>query len=76
MLPACRPTMKKIIAVDEAWIYAYDLETSDPSEYRAKGEAEPKRSHQSRSKIKVILTVFFNYRGFILKVTKLIWKNR
>ncbi|XP_039958584.1 histone-lysine N-methyltransferase SETMAR-like [Bactrocera tryoni] len=51
--------MKRIITVDESWIYAYDPETDDQSdEYRDKGEP-------NRSKIKVVLTVFFGYRGVI-----------
>ena len=54
------------ITGDETWIYAYDPETTDQSsEYRAKGEARPKQSRQSRSKIKVMLTVFFDYRGVV-----------
>ncbi|XP_011631491.1 histone-lysine N-methyltransferase SETMAR-like [Pogonomyrmex barbatus] len=58
--------MKRMITGDETWIYAYDPETTDQSsEYRAKGEARPKRSCQSRSKIKVLLTVFFDYHGVV-----------
>ena len=49
-----------------SWIYAYDPETIDhSSEYRLKDQAKPKRPHQSRSKIKVMLTVFFDYRGVV-----------
>ena len=33
------------------------------SEYRAKGEARLKRARQSRLKIKVMMTVFFDFRG-------------
>ena len=48
------------------WIYAYDPETTDQSsEYRAKGEARPKRAHQSRSKIKLRMTVFFDFRAVV-----------
>ena len=54
---------KQIITCDKSWIYAYDPETTDQSsEYRLKGEAKPR---QSRSKIKEMLTVFFDYRGFV-----------
>ena len=46
----------------QSWIYVYDPETTDQSsEYRLKGE----RPCQSRSKIKVKLTVFLNYRGVV-----------
>ena len=57
---------KQIITGDESWIYAYDPETTDQSsQYRLKGDAKPKRPRQSRSKIKVMLTVFFDYRGVV-----------
>ena len=46
--------------------YAYDPEAGDKSsEYRAKGEARPKGTCQSRSKIKVMMTVFFDFRGVV-----------
>ncbi|CAH2096444.1 unnamed protein product [Euphydryas editha] len=58
--------MKRIITGDESWIYAYDPETDDQSaEYRAKGEPRPKKPRQSKSKIKVMLTVFFDHRGVV-----------
>ena len=42
---------KQIITGDESWIYAYDPET--------------KRPRQNRSKINVILAVFFDYPGVV-----------
>ena len=43
-----------------------DLETTDQSsEYRTKGEARLKRARQSRSKIKVMMTVLFDLRGVV-----------
>ena len=36
-----------------------------PSEYRAKVESRPKRAHQSRSKIKHMMTVFFDFRAVV-----------
>lgn len=66
MLSDYQVNMKCMITGDEVWIYAYDPETTDQSsEYRTKGEARPKKSRQSRSKIKVMLTVFFDYRGVV-----------
>ena len=66
MLSDYQAVYKRIITGDETWIYAYDPETTDQSsEYRAKGEARPKRPRQSRSKIKVMLTVFFDFRGVV-----------
>ena len=47
-------------------ICAYDPETTDHSrEYRAKREPRPKKSRQIRSKIKVMLPVFFDYLGVV-----------
>uniref|UniRef100_A0A182HWZ5 Mariner transposase n=1 Tax=Anopheles arabiensis TaxID=7173 RepID=A0A182HWZ5_ANOAR len=58
--------MKSIITGDETWIYVFDPETTDQSsEYRSPNEPSPKKSRQSRSKIKVMLTVFFDYRGVV-----------
>lgn len=66
MISDYETVMKRIITGDETWIYAYDPETTDQSsEYRAKGERRPKKSRQSRSKIKVMLTVFFDCRGVV-----------
>ena len=63
MLSDYQDKLKCIITEDETWIYAYDPETADQSsEYRAKGEARPKRARQRRSKIKVMMTVFFDCR--------------
>ena len=66
MLSDYQNKFKCIIAGDETWIYAYDPETIDQSsEYRAKGEVRPKRARQSRSKIKIMMTVFFDFRGVV-----------
>lgn len=66
MLSDYHDKMKCMITGDETWIYAYDPKVTDQSsEYRAKGEARPKRSRRSRSKIKVMLTIFFDYRGVV-----------
>ena len=66
MLSDYQCVYKQIITGDEFWIYPYDPETTDQSsEYRLKGEAKPKRPRQSRLKIKVMLTGFFDYRGVV-----------
>jgi len=66
MISDYQGAIKCIITGDETWIYAYDPETvNQSSEYRAKGEPRPKKSRQSKSKIKVMLTVFFDYRGVV-----------
>ena len=66
MLSDYQDKLKCIITVDETWIYAYNPETTDQSsEYRAKGEARPKRASQNPSKVKVMMTVFFDFRGVV-----------
>lgn len=48
------------------WVYGYDTETkAQSSEYRLKGEPRPKKVDRSRSKTKVLLTVFFDCRGIV-----------
>lgn len=54
--------MKRIITGDESWVYQYDVETKQqPSEWRLKREAKPKRARRLQSKVKVVLTVFTAY---------------
>ncbi|KAJ8951675.1 hypothetical protein NQ318_012216 [Aromia moschata] len=54
--------IKRMITGDETWVYEYDVETAQQSsEWRAKNEPKPKKPSQSRSKIKVMLIVFFDY---------------
>lgn len=68
MLSVDENYLKCIITGDETWIYAYDPETAQQSsEYRFKNEPIPKRARQDRSKIKVMLTVFFDYQGIVHK---------
>lgn len=58
--------MQRIITGDETWVYEFDMPTEQQSsEWRAKNEPKPQKSRQSRSKIKVLLTVFFDYRGVV-----------
>lgn len=58
--------MERIITGDETWVYEFDMLTSQQSsEWRAEDEPKPKKSRQSRSKIKVLLTVFFDFRGVV-----------
>ncbi|CAK9811861.1 Mariner Mos1 transposase [Anthophora quadrimaculata] len=58
--------MKRIITGDETWVYQYDMETSQQSsEWRLENEPKPKKPRQSRSKVKILLTVFFDFRGVV-----------
>ena len=58
-------TNKLLLAMNLGFMLTIQKTTDQSSEYSLKGEAKPKRSHQSRSKIKVMLTVFFDYRGVV-----------
>lgn len=56
----------RVITGDETWVYEYDMQTSQQSsEWRFPNEPKPKKPRQSRSKIKVLLTVFFDIRGIV-----------
>ena len=52
--------LKKIITGDETWVYGYDVETKmHSSQWMGKRSPRPKKARVSRSKIKVMLVVFF-----------------
>lgn len=54
----------RIITGDEAWVYQY--ETKQQSlEWRLKNETRPKRTRRLQSKVKVMLTVFFDHCGVV-----------
>lgn len=58
--------IKRIVTGDETWVYEFDMQTSQQaSEWRLPTEPKPKKARQSRSKVKVMLTVFFDYRGVV-----------
>ena len=53
--------LSKIITGDESWVYGYDVETKvQSSRWTSKTSPRPKKACQVRSKIKVLLTVFFD----------------
>ncbi|KAL7726506.1 hypothetical protein ACLKA6_001128 [Drosophila palustris] len=58
--------IERIITGDETWVFEYDMQTSQQSsEWRAKNEPKPKKPRKIKSKIKVMLTVFFDIRGVV-----------
>ena len=58
--------IKRIITVDETWIYEYDTHSRhQASEWRSPNESRPKKPHRSQSKKKVMLTVFMDYIGIV-----------
>jgi len=58
--------LKNIITGDETWVYKYDVETKmQSSQWLGKGSPRPKTARMSRSKIKVLLVVFFEWQGIV-----------
>ena len=55
--------LKNIITGDETWVYGYDVETKiQSSQWMGKGSPRPKKARLSRSKIKVMVVVFFDWK--------------
>ncbi|UYV66214.1 hypothetical protein LAZ67_4000801 [Cordylochernes scorpioides] len=58
--------LKRVITGDETWIYGFDSETTQQaSDWRFKNEPRPKKARKAPSKVKVMLTVFFDYQGIV-----------
>jgi len=65
--------LKKIITGDETWVYGYDVETKMQStQWMGSGSSRGggnkqtnKQTRMSRSKIKVMLVVFFDWKGIV-----------
>ena len=58
--------LKNIITGDETWVYGYDVETKmQSSQWMEKGSPRLKKARMSRSKINVMLVVFFNWKGIV-----------
>ena len=58
--------LKKVITGDESWVYGYDVETkAQSSQWKHTESPRPKKAHQVRSNVKVLLTVFIDYHGVV-----------
>ena len=58
--------MKKIITGDETWVYGYDPEAKvESSQWKSPSSPRPKKARQVRSKVKAMLTVFFDDQGVV-----------
>jgi len=58
--------MGQIIMGDETWIYGYDLEMKrQSSQWKSADSLRPKKARQVRSKVKVMLIVFFDMVGIV-----------
>jgi hypothetical protein len=59
-------SLTTVITGDETWVYRYDLEMKVQSlQCKHSSTPRPKKAQQVRSKVKVLLTVFFDYRGIV-----------
>jgi transposase len=57
--------LKTVITGDETWVYRYDQETKVQSQWKHSSSPRPKKAQWVRSKVKVLLTVFFDYHGIV-----------
>ena len=58
--------LKKVITRDTSWVYGYDLETkAQSSQWKLPGSPQPKKAQQSYSKIKTMLTMFFDWGSVV-----------
>ncbi|KAJ4448840.1 hypothetical protein ANN_00231 [Periplaneta americana] len=58
--------LNTVITGDESWVYGYDPGTKrQSSQWKHPESPRPKKARQVRSKIKVMLTVFFDVRGIV-----------
>ena len=56
--------LKTIVTGDETWVYGYDVETkAQSSQWMGQGSPRPKKARMSRSNMKVMLLVFFDWQG-------------
>ena len=57
---------KKVITGDESWVYGYDPETkAQSSQWKSPESPRPKKARQSRSNVKVILTLLSEHEGVV-----------
>ena len=58
--------LKNVITGDETWVYSYDVETKvQSSQWMGKLSPRPKKARQSRSNVKVMCIVFFDWKGIV-----------
>jgi hypothetical protein len=58
--------LKTVITGEEMWVYRYDPEMKvQSSQWKHSSSPRPKKAQRVRRKVKVLLTVFFDYRGIM-----------
>jgi histone-lysine N-methyltransferase SETMAR len=56
-------SLKTVFTGDETWVYGYELEMK--LQWKHSSSPRPKKIERVQSKVKVLLTVFFDYRGIV-----------
>ncbi|XP_070392572.1 histone-lysine N-methyltransferase SETMAR-like [Dermacentor albipictus] len=58
---------RNIVTGDETWVYGYDVETKVQSSQSGdqRFSSSKKKAHMSRSNMKVVMIVFFDYKGIV-----------
>ena len=55
-----------MLTVDEKCVYGYDVEMKmQSSQWMGKGSPRPKKARMNRSKIKVLLVVFYDWKDIV-----------
>ena len=58
--------LNSVITGDATWVFEYDPETKRQShEWKSYGSPRPKKARKSKSKVKVMLIVFFDIQGIV-----------
>ena len=64
--------LRKVITGHESWVYGHDLDTmAQWSQWKLPGSPHPKKVWQSRSTIKTMLCVFFDWEDVVHHVSAL-----
>jgi [histone H3]-lysine36 N-dimethyltransferase SETMAR len=64
----CSDFINHVITGDETLVYGYDPETKvQSSEWHRPSSPRPKQARQSKSKIKIMLIIFFDIRGIVYR---------
>ncbi|GFO39814.1 histone-lysine N-methyltransferase SETMAR-like protein [Plakobranchus ocellatus] len=56
-----------IVTDDETWVHPWDPETKKIDEWKDRNEPRPEKARRKQGSVKVMLNVFFNTAGFILR---------
>ena len=58
--------LNSVITGDETWVFKYDPETKRQSrEWKSYGSPRPMKARKSKSKVKVMLIMFFDIQGIV-----------